>query len=222
MVIARSVLKSLAKLLGVLLLAVLCFAFITTTAVSYWTVTTLISISSDQDVDHNLKEVTRIGQKYILELRQFEGLLSDINKTKMPPICSTLCNGAFLDQERFSNERAAYLHSFFKNQKAAALQDPSFRIKVEELTFLSKAFPKSLRALITDILESPESKSHPWALTFRFEGVMLSELSGIKAHLMQLKVDSHKLDVFKDLMKSCQGGAPRKKLMEECRKEFPN
>ncbi len=223
MKVAGSILKSLVKLLGVLILAVICFGFISTTALSYWTVTTLRSISSEKEVDHNLKEVTRIGQKYIFELSQFEALSADIQKTKQPPLCSTLCNGSFLDQERFANERGTYLQNYYKAQKATALQDPSFRIKLEELTFISKAFPKSVRTIMTDALDHPEnSQTHPWTLIFRLEGVMLSELAGVQAHWAQLKIDSRKLDILKDLVNSCQTGTPRKQVMKECRKEFPN
>lgn len=184
------------------------------------------SISSEKEVDHNLKEVTRIGQKYILEISQFESLTHDLKKTKAPPLCSTLCNGSFLDQERFANERGTYLQSYYKNQKSAALQDPNFRIKLEELTFISKAFPKSVRTIMTDILERPEaSTTHPLMLALRLEGVMLSELAGVKSHWAQLQIDSHKLDVLKGLVNSCQTGQTgmtRKQILEECRREFPN
>ncbi|QDK36727.1 hypothetical protein DOE51_03475 [Bdellovibrio sp. NC01] len=216
----KTLLLSLAKLCGVIVMAVVVFALVSTTALSYFTVQTLTNISANPNADHNIKEVSRLGQKYILEIEQFEQISADIQKRKSPPLCSTLCNASALDHERFLNERGEYLQSFYKTQKASALQDPSFRMKMEELGFFNKAFPKSMRMIMTDIWNAPTGTSN-FKLALRLEGVVLSEMTGIKTHWAQIQSESRKLDVLRGLMSSCNT-VPKKQLLEDCRREFPN
>lgn len=217
-------LKVLLKIIAVIALAAVFSVLVSTTAVSYFAVTALTKIPQEQPgVDHNLKELTRIGQTYIQELESFEQINQDLQKRKVPPICSTVCNGSSMDLEKFSNERQHYLHQFYQSQKAQALNDPQFRIKLEELSFIAKAFPKSVRTLLTESLESTEGKTPDHLkLTLHFESVMLSELAGFKNHWAQLKADNEKLDALRTIVKSCRAGTAKKTLIQECKEQFPN
>lgn len=216
--------KILLKIIATLLLAGVFTLFVSVTAASYYAVKTLTKIPQDApDVDHNLKELTRIGQNYILEIEQYEDISKDIEKQKKtPPLCATLCNGSSLDQERFLNERTNYLRNFYNTQKSQALQDPQFRIKLEEMTFISKVFPNSVRTFLTEALdEESAAEKNQWRLTFHLERLLFQEAANIKTNIAAFKNDSRKLDVLKGLAQSCHmGTTPKKVVLQECEKEF--
>lgn len=217
-----NLLKVLFKILSLFLLAVIFSALVGTLALSFWLVTGLSKIRTEQSADPNLKALTQIGQKYIVEIHQFESVMLDIGKHQTPPLCSVVCNDSTWEAQRFLEQRGFYLKSFYGQHKADSLLDPQFRLKLLELDLISKVFPTSIRLWVNDLMEHPqiELTSHRFRFAMQLELLILKELPGIRNLFKNLKQDSLRLDTLRGLIHSCKMGIPRKKVMQECHAEF--
>ncbi|MEK2644331.1 hypothetical protein [Bdellovibrio sp. BCCA] len=242
--------KSVLKYFGFFLLGVVVCAIVGLTGISYYAIDQLVKAQAPEakpakkmpvakasmlpsleetakdpeTVNPNLKEVTRIGYNYTAEFAIFDRLAEDISKRSLPEICSTLCNPSNLDRERMRTERSAYLASYYKQEGTRALQDPVFRIKLEEIDFLSRLFPPSLRFVLKQIeLAQKQGKEvDKFGLAVHLEFAVLKEISSMSARFDSMKQDTEKLKVLRELVHSCERGTPRKKIFADCHSQIAN
>jgi hypothetical protein len=178
-------------------------------------------IHEENENNHNLHEVMKIGESYIDELQSFEGLQKMLQNKKMPPFCKTICNPSSLNQDMLLNERTPYLTQFYKASGTQALQDPMFRFKLEQMGSVSKAVPDSVRGLLKDVLNKDATNSkNKVLLALQVETALLTELPTLSDRLESFKTDSDRLNLARTWIKACQSGANSKKIMTECQAEF--
>ncbi|WP_374077831.1 hypothetical protein [Bdellovibrio bacteriovorus] len=242
--------KSVLKYLGFFLLGVFVCAVVGLTGVSYYAIDQLVkatapegkstkkmpvakasvmpsledSVKDPEAPNPNLKELTRIGYNYDAEFAIFDKLAEDVSKRSLPEICTTLCNPSYLDRERLSTERSAYLASYYKQEGTRALQDPVFRMKLEEIGFLSRLFPPSLRFVLKqiDLANRQNKEVDKFGLAVHLEFAVLKEISSITARMDSMKQDTEKLKLLREFMRSCEQGTPRKKVISECHSQIAN
>ncbi|WP_415063119.1 hypothetical protein [Bdellovibrio sp.] len=243
--------KSIFKYLGFFLFGAFFCAVVGLTGISYYTIEQLTkavtpeppvgkktsavkatkTLSSSEDsktrtddaVNPNLKDLTRIGVNYVEELGQFDQLATELSLKSMPSLCTTLCNPIRMDRERLSNERTSYLTAYYKQEGARALEDPLFRLRLEEIGFLSELFPASLRSVLAQIeqtAKNSEQKTNKMTLAIKLELAVLKEISSFGLRWDALKQDTHKLKLVRDLVRSCERGTPRNKVISECRSQL--
>lgn len=218
--------KSTFKYLGFFLLGAFFCTVVGLTGISYYTVEQLskaVAPDLEPSVNPNLKDLTRIGVTYVNELGQFDLLATEISKKPQPDLCKTLCNPTRMDRERLDNEKTFYLAHYYKQEGARALEDPLFRLKLEEIGFLSELFPASLRNVLAQIDHSTK-KSQPepnkLVLALKLEMAVLKEISAFSLRWDSLKQDTQKLKWVRELVRSCERGAPRNKVISECRSQL--
>lgn len=236
-----SFLKTVLKCLGFYLLGVLTCAVVGLTGISYFAVDQLIKASAPDTrtaqkmpvakasmmpsletdnafapgaVNPNLKELKRIASLYNTELTAFDQLAAAVAQKKAPELCATLCNSSFLDKERLNSERSFYLATYYKQEGARALQDPVFRLKLQEIGFLSRLYPPSLRAIVT-ATEKPNGVSK-WALALRLEYAAIKEFSRLALQREELQKDAEKISRLREWTHSCQKGVNKKQVISEC------
>ncbi|HWU43939.1 MAG TPA: hypothetical protein VN132_10895 [Bdellovibrio sp.] len=224
-----TLLKVFLKMIAVILLAGACAGVILLSAFSFWTVSTLskasqAKISKERNFDPNVQELARLSEAYIEELQSFTELSQELAKKKMPPFCSSLCKESSFELEKFSADRANYLKDFYHVHKAQALNDPQFRLKIEELSVLNKVFPKDLREWLDEIFDNSDSDKR-LARAFHFEVLLVKNLFVLPKRWHELQKENQKLQVLRDLMKACQSENDSdekldKKLIEECKNQF--
>ncbi|UYL09087.1 hypothetical protein B9G69_000665 [Bdellovibrio sp. SKB1291214] len=191
------------------------------TAIGGATYYVLNHIHEENENNHNLHEVMKIGEGYIDELQSFEGLQKMLQNKKMPPFCKTICNPSSLNQDMLLTERTQYLTQFYKATGPQALQDPLFRFKLEQMGSVAKAVPDSVRGVIKDVLDKDGIKSkNKVLLALKVETTLLTELPTLSERLESFKADSERLDLARTWIKACQSGANSKKIMTECQAEF--
>ncbi|WII73556.1 hypothetical protein QJS83_06680 [Bdellovibrio sp. 22V] len=238
-------LKGLLKCIGFFILGVVTCALVGLTAVSYYAVDQLTKASASEEktakrppvakasvlpslptgpeshteVNPNLKELVRIGKSYDEELNLFDELAEKIAQKSVPDLCHTLCNPSYLDRERLANERTAYLVSYYKQEGTRALQDPLFRMKLEEVGFISRLYPPSLRKIMVQI---EEAKSAKFKLALQLETAVVKEIYHFTFRFDQMKQDAEKLKTLRELIRSCQRGIPRKNVISECHSQIAN
>lgn len=172
----------------------------------------------------NLKELANIGFSYDAEFAIFDKLADEISKKSLPEICATLCNPSYLDRERLSTERSAYLAAYYKQEGTRALQDPDFRMKLEEIAFLSRLFPPSFRFILKqiDLAHQKGKEVDKFALAVHLEISVIKEISSLTTRLESMKQEAEKLKVLRELVRSCERGLPRKKLIADCESQVQN
>ncbi|WP_413585261.1 hypothetical protein [Bdellovibrio sp. HCB274] len=193
----------------------------TLTAVGGVTYYVLNNLHEEQKQNHNLQEVMKIGEGYVLELESFNSLKQILENKNMPPFCKTLCNPSELDQDQLINERTAYLTTFYKTAGNRALKDPRFRFKLWQMSVASKVVPDSVRDLLKDILNKDTlSNKNKVLLTLQVESTLLTQLPTISQRLESFKAENDRLELARSWIKACQNGANAKKIISDCEAEF--
>jgi hypothetical protein len=167
------------------------------------------AIYDPEAADPNLRSLLAIGRDYQKEFTVFDQMLVDITKKKVPSFCTIVCNPSFLDNERLKTERSHYLKEYYRNQGQHALLDPMFRLKLEEIGFLSSLFPVPLRNLLSEIEQhnqpgTPEQSR--LALAVKLEMSVLKEAKSLATKIESIKAEADKLEAVRRLIKSCQEG----------------
>lgn len=232
-------LRTFLKLIIAFVLGALLATFVTLTAVSYYAVEHLTlatplapakptskketdpeAVPEDTWINANILDVIRVGDQYASELNQFDELKTEISSHKSPPLCEIICSGSSFDKDRMLEERTPYMRNFYRQNGARALQDPTFQLKMRELSILSEMFPTSFRSVWMDVEKKREAnptltQKLSWSL--KFEMAALSELPGLQNKWDELKKESDRIQGFRDIIQSCQKGLrPAKDLRAEC------
>lgn len=201
-----------------LLGALTCFV-LGTSAVSYIAIEEIATSENP-----NIKDLSRIAGSYVEELNKFDALTADLSGKNIPAICSTLCNASFMDKHRLREERTHYLVAYYKQQGPRALQDPAFLLTLDEIGFISRLFPRSLRDLLLEIeqLKQSPNESQKILLALKAETAALTEIASLGFDLDELKKSSQRLKSLRELSRSCQRGMPRKQVISECNSQMTN
>ncbi len=178
-------------------------------------------IHDENDDNHNLHEVMKIGEGYVEELESFAGLEKVLQNKTMPPFCKTICNPTSISPELLLNERTPYLTEFYNSTGTKALQDPMFRFKIWQMNSVSRAIPVPVREILKDVLnkEALASKNKV-LLALQVETVLLTNLPSIQSRLDAYKADSERQNLARNWIKACQMGGNSKKIIAECEAEF--
>lgn len=225
-VVAVLFMKTLLKIFryfGFFLLGVIVCALVGSTAISYWTIQELSHVAQETSANStqaNLREVLHIGASYAKEFEIFDRLHAEVRQKNLPEICSTLCNPVNISRERLSTERSSYLASYFKQQGGQALKDPLFRLRLEEISFLSRRFPEPLRGLVLEITEpskNPHSQSSTLAKALQLEWTLVKTAIDTSLEWELLRQDLARLGQLRDLQKSCAKGLPPSRILKECK-----
>jgi hypothetical protein len=195
---------------------------------SYYVVSVVADNSDDDAVvrtstEYNLQEVSSVASEYSDEIESFEGLVHEIAGKKMPTLCSTVCNPSTLDQDKLRELRMDYLDAFYRAQGSHAFADPIFRLKLEELSFISKAFPKPLRVVlqeIDDVRELPVEKQQKWKLALHLEGAVFAEMSTFRTRYRELRTDSRRIKRLRAIIQECRLTPNQKKIISECQSKI--
>lgn len=224
-------LKSLFKYLGFFLLGVLFSAVAGFTALSYFAVDqlsqafepnatpTVTENSLIPPINPNLKEVILIGANYVEELDLFDQLNAEIAKKSKPEICSILCKPIGMDRERLSVERTSYLATYYKYTGIHALEDPLFRLRMEEIGFLAQLFPDSLRSILRQVVQTKkqiQAEPSKFGLALQLQWALFKEISSMFVRWEDMKAQTAQLNKYRELIHSCERGASPKKVLADC------
>lgn len=183
------------------------------------------TLAKNKDVNPNFKEVVKISLNYEQELALIDRLAKDVQKHKVPKICTTLCNPIALDSERLKEERSEYLFSYYQQEGRRALEDPLFLLKLEEMQFLSRMFPPSLRELLKQIeqlQQQPDIEKQKWLLATKGQVTVYRELANFYSVKDSFSKDEKRIQLLRDLIKRCQHGESPKKIIKECQDRTTN
>lgn len=217
-------LKSLITHLIFFLMGLVAAAILSFTALSYFTIDQLskafqeapppsISFSFwDQPLNPNLKEVILIGATYIKELDLFDQLQSEINWNSTPEICSVLCNPVGIDSGALADEKIQLLIGYYKQNKTAALKDPLFRLRMQEVAFLSQLFPTSFRVILKEVRTKPIE----WTLALQLQWALFKEMTTFVYRWETLKSQLKLIEKHRSLFESCRHGTALKKVLDNC------
>lgn len=171
------------------------------------------------EVNPNVKEVVKISLTYEQELALVDRLVKDVQRHKVPDICTTLCNPVHLDLERLKEERSEYLSNYYQQQGRRALEDPMFLLKLEEMGFLSRMFPPSLRDLLRQINQlnlQPDNEKQKWLLAAQGQVTVYREIANLYSVKDSFSKDEKRIQKLRSLIKRCQQGDSPKKILSEC------
>lgn len=177
------------------------------------------------DVNPNVKEVVKISLTYEQELALIDRLAKDVQRHKAPDICTTLCNPIHLDSERLKEERSEYLFSYYQQEGRRALEDPLFLLKLEEMGFLSRMFPSSLRDLLRQIEQlklQPNSEKQKWLLAAKGQMTVYREIANFFSVKDSFSKDEKRIQHLRNLIRRCQQGGQPHKIVNECQEEMTN
>ena len=170
-------------------------------------------------VNPNIKEVVKITLTYDQEFQVFDQLAQEVRQKSVPNICTTLCNPIHLDEERLKTERSTYLADYYKQEGGRALQDPLFLLKLEEIGYLSRLFPPSLRDILKQIDHlklTPNDETQKWILATKTQAAVFRELSTFYSLQDKLVKDADRIKQLRGLLRKCQAGDNPKKIIAEC------
>ncbi|MGZ3768314.1 MAG: hypothetical protein ACXVCP_03565 [Bdellovibrio sp.] len=169
----------------------------------------------------NIKEMIKIGKLYTNELNIFDKLMQQIDLKQAPDICETLCNAVYLDKAHLSGERSSYLASYYNQSGTKSLTDPLFRLRLEEIGFISTLYPPALRELLNKILEKSQNgelvRSDKLNLTFKLETALAKQIYYFYIHRHELFNKADEIKTLRHLQQSCQKGTPKTKIIPECK-----
>lgn len=217
-------LKSLALHIAFFLLGIFAAAVLSFTALSYFTIDQLSKAFQetpppvnapyvwDQPLNPNLKEVVLIGATYIKELDLFDQLQAEINKTTAPEMCSVLCNPIGLDSDALAEEKIQFLVNYYKYNKSTALKDPLFRLRMQEVGFLSQLFPPSFRSILKEI----RAGSVGWSLVLQLQWALFKEMTTLLYRWETMKAQLQNIEKQRTLFQSCRKGTAPKKILQDC------
>ncbi len=220
-------LKSLTSHLAFFFLGLIAAAVLSFTALSYFTIDQLSKAFQEtptpvttpsvwnQPLNPNLKEVVLIGATYIKELDLFDQLQAEINKTTVPEMCSVLCNPIGLDSEALAAEKIQFLVNYFKQNKIAALKDPLFRLRMQEIGFLSQLFPPSFRGILKEI----QAGSGGWSLVLQLQWALFKEMTTMVYRWETMKAQLQNIEKQRNLFQSCRKGTAPKKILQDCQND---
>lgn len=178
-------------------------------------------------LNYNLQEASRLINNGLQELQEFDRLRQEISANQtankvIPPICSVVCNSSFVDSVRFKDEKVSYLGQYFKSEKAA-LQDPLFRLRVQELSAMSDFLPADIRTLTQEIAQTPQDASFWKKLGFaiKLEALALRDLPLIQDKVGRLKSELSKSRQYRGWVSSCQKGLKSpSQIKKDCEENF--
>lgn len=168
---------------------------------------------------NNLRELLLIGAQYKTDFEEFQNLQTSLAKKKMLPLCEVLCNESFFEPERHLKERTKYLMKFYQDQGSRALNDPHFRLSLQETVLLSKLLTPSVLNVIFDLNALSASASHDvfhkLRLSLKLQKAGFSEMIHLyrNPHTQALW---KRLQEIKALRNQCSHQS-KKIILEECK-----
>jgi hypothetical protein len=221
MKIAKTSLKYLALVIVGICIAVV----VVTVGASYVVIKELTQNQEPQHQDPNLNDLLKIGHNYSSEFAVFENLLGNIVQKPVPEFCSVLCKPSSFNGERLKLERTDYLVDFYRQLGRRSLEDPVFRLKLEEMSSLARLFPRSLREVLAQIEQirqnQPQAPSQ-WALSIEFAVVMTKQIFSIANRMDSFKEEVQSFKEVRDLIQRCEQGAPHKEVLAHCQSLMRN
>lgn len=208
-------------------LGFLAAAFLSFTALSYFTVDQLSKAFHedptnteapsiwDQPLNPNVKEIILIGTTYIKELDLFDQLQSEISQSSSPEMCSVLCNPVGMNPEALATEKVQLLARYYQQNKTAALKDPLFRLRMQEAGFLSQLFPASFRSVLKEIQEKPME----WTFVLKLQWTIFKEMITFVYRWESMKSQLKDMENHRSLFQSCRKGAVPKKNLQDCQSQ---
>lgn len=240
-------LSSTFKYLGYFLLGAVVAAFSSMTAVSYYAVDQVHRASivrpeskmpiakasflpemsetkpGSEEVNPNLRELTRMAKTYSQEFNTFDQLLANIDSKEQPALCSTLCNPVSLSKDRLQADGAKYLLAYYKEQGPRALQDPLFRIVVKETRLLTDVFSADLRQIFGHIQRPDLSVTDKLMLAIQLEAAAISKARHFALTWDETKKQIQNRKPLREIYKACQMGLrPKKQVLAECESQISN
>jgi hypothetical protein len=136
-----------------------------------------------------------------------------------------LCKPSSFNGERLKLERTDYLVDFYRQLGRRSLEDPVFRLKLEEMSSLARLFPRSLREVLAQIEQirqnQPQAPSQ-WALSIEFAVVMTKQIFSIANRMDSFKEEVQSFKEVRDLIQRCEQGAPHKEVLAHCQSLMRN
>ena len=228
-----TVLRSILKYLGFFLLGAFVSALIAVTCIAYYAIenvaippTAKAVAPAKKWINPNLQEISEFGEVYRQEFNLFDQLESEIKKQELPKICKVVCNPSSLDSEKMKTDRSRYLLEFYKENGKRALLDPHFRLKLEEVSFLSDLYPPSLRQVFSAAHQLKDQEPDfltKLALAVHLEMAAVKEGTSLGLRWEKLKIENDKIGRLRSIVQSCEKGTlPAKQATAECEAHFIN
>lgn len=168
----------------------------------------------------NLRKASRTTSEVNKVMDQIDSLVAELERKHLPPLCPSLCDNSALNIDRLRDEGIDYLKNYYASEGARALQDPAFRLKVDELHRLARLMPQDLRRLLAEINALSEagtvSTSQKLMFAAKAEVVVIKEILSMAGRIETLKQEHEKMKLVRDLRKSCHKGRPTRELISEC------
>lgn len=235
-------LKSTLKYFTFFLLGIAVAAFVSFTAFSYFTIDQLSKAFSssapliknslttkpvdtankldiESEINPNLKEIILLGTQYMNELDLVDQLNRDMSPGSIQPLCNILCKPIGISRDRYFAERTPLLINYVRSTKEKAWEDPLFRIRVAEMTFLSELFPKSIRDILQEVSKTKEvlrSDLTKMNLALKLQWTLFKEMTNLLFRWERMKKQLHVLQHQRGLLGLCSKGISPKKITEDC------
>lgn len=168
----------------------------------------------------NLFRASRATHEVNKVMDQIDALVAEIGEAPQPPLCPSLCDNSELNIDRLHDEGIAYLQNYYATERTRALQDPAFRLKVDELHRLARLMPPNLRQLLAEINSlsevGPVSTYQKLLFAAKAEVIVLKELLSMAGQIETLKEEQEKMKLVRDLRKACHKGRSTRELVSEC------
>ncbi|UOE99798.1 hypothetical protein [Bdellovibrio reynosensis] len=175
------------------------------------------------EVNPNLRELTRLAKNYASEFNLFDQLTDATKFKPKPELCSVLCNPVALSKERLQLEGANYLAAYYKEQGTRAFQDPLFRIVTKETELLAQVYAPRLREVVLNLNRPVLSATDKLMLAMQAEAAVLIEATQIAMAWDEIQNQIQNRKPLRELFRSCQMGLkPKKQVFAECESLIPN
>lgn len=171
----------------------------------------------------NFRSAFNTSRSFMETSAQMSHLMQQLEKVSMPPLCPSLCDASAMDKEQLKTDRVAYLEKYLRSEGTRALQDPEFRLLMDDIGriyHLIQPAQKIMKKMdrLKARQERPEgaSTTDKLLITAEIQGTLLSEFYGFANHVERLKAEDGKMKHIRDLRRACHKGKPVKQLISEC------
>ncbi|UXR65043.1 hypothetical protein EZJ49_02110 [Bdellovibrio bacteriovorus] len=171
----------------------------------------------------NFRSAFNTSRSFMKNSEQISHLIKQLEKAPLPPLCPSLCDTSAMDKEQLKTDRVVYLEQYLRSEGTRALQDPEFRLLMDNIGriyHLIQPAQKILKKIdrLKAQQEKPEgaSTTDKLLITAEIQGTLLSEFYGFVNHVEQVKAEDSKMKLIRDLRRACHKGKPVKQLISEC------
>lgn len=171
----------------------------------------------------NFRKAFDTSRSFVKMSSEIGDLVRKLEKSTLPPLCPSLCDVSRMDREQLKENKVAYLEKYFVQEGSRALQDPEFRLLIDEVGRIHRLLVPANKIIskidrLKDRQQKPEgvSTTDKLVITAEIQGAILSDFYRFVNDVETMKLEDKKMKLVRDLRKSCHKGIPTKQIILEC------